>query len=400
MGETDIPTPIDLEKPSALAAQPEGGIDLDKQLSQSASLAIELPPQYELIGRVSEGGMGAIFKARNVQTGALYAIKILHQEFNDNEEIHQRFFLEAKVASTLKHPNICQFHDFGITESGTAYLVMEWIDGINLQNKVMRDGPLTTSETIQIFQQAASALEHAHGKKLVHRDLKPDNIMLSRRRDGQTVVHVVDFGIAKLTPDEQTISRSKGLTQTGMIVGTPLYMSPEQARAFNVDQRSDIYSFGCVMYFALSGSPPFYGESVLDTMYQHVSKEVPLFDSKLKIPESMSMIVYKAMEKEPDDRYQDIVTLAGDLRKINRGITVEHRPLAKERQNSRKRVFRVAYFVLGFLIMYAVSIALQNLLSALTASPPAETTKAKAVAPKHAEGKPSKGSQKKPARKN
>lgn len=399
MGETEIPTPVDPDRQTAPVTQPEAG-NLDKKLSQSASLAIELPPQYELIGRVSEGGMGAIFKARNVSTGALYAIKILHQEFNDNEEIHQRFFLEAKVASTLKHPNICQFHDFGITESGTAYLVMEWIDGINLQNKVMRDGPLSTSETVQIFQQAASALEHAHGKKLVHRDLKPDNIMLSRRRDGQTVVHVVDFGIAKLTPDEQTISRSKGLTQTGMIVGTPLYMSPEQARAFNVDQRSDIYSFGCVMYFALSGSPPFYGESVLDTMYQHVSKEVPQFDSQLRVPESLSMIVYKAMEKEPADRYQDILTLAGDLRNVNRGITVEHRPLAKERLNSRKRVVRLAYFVLGFLIMYAVSIALQNLLSALTASPQTETTKAKAASQKHGDKKPSKESQKKPARKN
>jgi serine/threonine-protein kinase len=341
-------------------------IALEKQQRQLETLAQELPEQYELLDRVSEGGMGAIFKARNRYTNSPYAIKVLHQEFNNDEKIHKRFFLEAKVASSLNHPHICKFQDFGITASGTPYLVMEWINGISLQNKVSRDGPLLADEAVTIFMQIAAALEHAHANKLVHRDLKPDNIMLSRRnRDDHIIVHIVDFGIAKLTIDEQNASLSKGLTQTGMIVGTPLYMSPEQARAGDVDKRSDIYSMGCLMYFTLSGQPPFLGNSVLDTMYQHINKEVPRFNAKLEVPDNLGLIIYKAMEKAPQDRYQDMETLARDLRKLNRGITIEHAPLAKDRAKQRKQLMWSAYFIFGFLVMYALSIGIQNLLNSI-----------------------------------
>jgi eukaryotic-like serine/threonine-protein kinase len=364
-------TPVDNEVDKPFAGTPLDVEKTEAELARQAEiLSKELPEQYELLARVSEGGMGAIFKARNRHTDALYAIKILHPECSDNEEMHKRFILEAKVASALKHPNICQFHDFGITASGTSYLVMEWINGLNLQRKVMRDGPLSVEEALVIFRQIAAALEYAHSNKLVHRDLKPDNIMLSRGGpDRQTIVHIVDFGIAKQTPDEQSISRAKGLTQTGMIVGTPLYMSPEQARAMDVDQRSDVYSFGCLMYFALSGEPPFYGDSILDTMYAHVSKEVSPFDPKLKIPDALAMIVYKAMEKEPADRYQDMRTLGGDLRKVDRGITVEHRALARDRISTRNKLIKIGSFVVGFLIMYAISIAIQGLLGAVAPEP-------------------------------
>jgi len=151
-----------------------------------------------------------------------------------------------------------------------------------------------------------------------------------------------------------------------MIVGTPLYMSPEQARALDVDLRSDVYSFGCLMYFALSGEPPFFGDSILDTMYAHCSKEVSPFDAKLKVPEALAMIVYKAMEKDPADRYQDMRTLGGDLRKVDRGITVEHRALARDRVSTRNKIIKIGSFVIGFLIMYAISMAIQGLLGAVT----------------------------------
>lgn len=375
-------TPVDNLAKSENAPSSAGEREMAKQLD---ILSRELPEQYEIIERVTEGGMGAIFKARNRHTGSVYAVKILHPDCDDNEEMHKRFFLEAKVASTLKHPNICQFQDFGVTESGTAYLVMEWISGINLCRKVMRDGPLPVEEALQIYIQIAAALEYAHENKLIHRDLKPENIMLSRRaRDGQTQVHIVDFGIAKLAGDEQSISRSKGLTQTGMIVGTPLYMSPEQARALDVDQRSDIYSFGCLMYFGLSGEPPFEGDSILDTMYAHVSKEVAPFDAKLKIPEDLSMIVYKAMEKEPSDRYQNAHALGADLRKVHRGITVETKPLARERVNKRNNLMKGASFAVGLVLMYLLSIGLQSLFATIAKTARDNTQKIENATPKPA----------------
>jgi serine/threonine-protein kinase len=330
----------------------------------------DLPKQYELLGKIRTGGMGAIYKAQNRFTKQFYAIKVLHPEGANDPQTRQRFTIEAKAASSLKHPHICQVFDFGVTDSEMLYLVMEWIDGISLDQKVTRDGPLQDAEAIQIFLQVCAALAFAHNNNVVHRDLKPDNIMLSRdQKSGANNVHIVDFGIAKvIKPDSNSKPSLEGLTQSGTIVGTPSYMSPEQARAKVVDKRSDVYSLGCVMYFALSGRAPFLGDSYMDVLYQHVKEPPPIIDPALKVSPKLTLIMLKTMEKKPEDRYQSMDLLAGDLKKLAKGVGIRLKPLARDREKFRNNVLMFASFIVGFALIYAFGIWVQDV-----AHPPADT---------------------------
>ncbi len=341
------------------------------------TLIAELPKQYEVLGKIGEGGMGSIVKARNRYTGAAAAIKILRSEAARHEESLRRFIAEAKAASSLKHPNICHVFDFGITDKGVAYLVMDWINGIDLERKVLRDGHLPGNESIHIFQQVASALAYAHRNKVIHRDIKPQNIMLSRDTDGRTEVHLVDFGIAKIISDEESALPGQGLTKVGMVMGTPLYMSPEQACGEKLDNRSDIYSLGCVMYYALTGYPPFLGKSAIETINQHLSQAPPQMSPSLKLSADLKLIVLKAMEKRLEDRYSNMDQLVTDLKKLTKGVTLKHRPLYGQRQSNRKKAIVVLCFIFGFILMYSLSVGLQNLLDIVTpnASAPKGTAK-------------------------
>lgn len=324
-------------------------IESEPEIARPDLLQNELPKQYTVLGEIKSGGMGAIYKVENRFTKVIHAIKVIKPESAKDAATRQRFIVEAKAASSLKHPNICQTFDFGVSDNHVLYLVMEWLTGISLQQKVSRDGPLSKGEAITIFQQVASALIHAHEHNVIHRDLKPDNIMLSFNQNGGTMVHIVDFGIAKVMSDN-TPSKD-GLTQAGALLGTPMYMSPEQASGDSVDQRADLYSLGCVMYFALSGKPPFIGNSMLDTLYQHVHKPPPPIDAALKISSDMLSIMMKALEKKPEDRYQDMNQLLADLNKLANGDTVRPRLLARDRKKIRSGVLLPVIFLAGFAIV-------------------------------------------------
>ncbi len=319
---------------------------MSAEIDQPDLLQNELPKQYEVLGEIKSGGMGAIYKVENRFTKVIYAVKVIKPEAAKDAAMRQRFIVEAKAASLLKHPNICQTYDFGVSENHVLYLVMEWLTGISLQQKVSRDGPLQAAEATTIFQQVASALNHAHEHNVIHRDLKPDNIMLSRDENGGTVVHIVDFGIAKVI-SENTPSKD-GLTQAGALLGTPMYMSPEQANGDAVDQRADLYSLGCVMYFALSGKPPFIGNSLLDTLYQHVHKPPPPLDAGLKISSAMTAIMMKALEKKPEDRYQNMTQLLADLNKLAKGGSVKPRLLARDRKKIRSGLLLPLIFIAAY----------------------------------------------------
>ncbi len=322
-----------------------------------------LPEQYSVIGKVSEGGMGAIYKVKNCYTGGNFAVKVLRKECAYDEEMRQRFIGEAKSASSLKHPAICQVHDFGINKD-VPYLVMDWIDGISLERKLRRDGPLEQTEAINIFLQIAQALALAHEHAVVHRDLKPENIMLAGGgTDGHTKVQIVDFGIAKVLTEDGDAIKSQGLTKTGVVLGTPLYMSPEQALGKSVDQRSDIYSFGCVMYAALSGTPPFVGETFVDTANKHISEAPPAINQALGVSNGLKMITLKAMEKKPEDRYQSMDEIIADLKKLTKGVQLERVSLASERQRKRKMIITAVIFIVAFVLMYLAGGFLQDLLS-------------------------------------
>lgn len=270
--------------------------------------------QYELLGELGAGGMGAVYRAHRKGVDKTLALKKLHARFAGDAASVQRFQQEAKAASLLTHVNLVSVYDFGMARDGTPYLVMDYVDGISLAELIRQHGHLPATRVVSIFQQACEGLVHAHQKKVVHRDLKPNNIMLTRTDEELDLVKIVDFGIAKLMPQAET--NQQRLTQTGDVVGSPVYMSPEQCVGAKVDERSDIYSLGCVMYESLMGEPPFLGENIVQTILHHLNAAPQPFASRrpdVDVPPALEKIVFKCLEKTPSQRYQTVAELRDDL---------------------------------------------------------------------------------------
>lgn len=284
----------------------------DPRLSQSSMIGKVFADKYEILGVLGEGGMSIVYKARHRYMDRVVAVKVLHDHLVSDKNAIARFEHESKAASSLSHLNIVSVHDFGMTRQDQAYFVMDCLEGPSLADLLEQKGRLAVSEALPIFLQTCDGLEHAHKKRVVHRDLKPSNLVLMKNEDGSTVVKIVDFGIAKLLPiDGQQQQR---LTQTGEIFGSPLYMSPEQCQGNSLDQRSDIYSFGCLMYETISGVPPHIGESFVDTVVKHTTETPSPFSQAvpdLQIPAAVEACIMKCLAKNPDDRYQS----AHELRK-------------------------------------------------------------------------------------
>ena len=264
--------------------------------------------KYEILELLGKGGMSAVYKARHLAMDKIVALKVLHQHLTEDELSLRRFRQEAQAASALRHPNIVSTYDFGESDK-IPYLIMDFVDGCSLDSLLEKNGVLDLPRFLEVFQQVATAISHAHKHGVVHRDLKPSNIMITNNNE----VRLVDFGIAKLlTPSEQ----SQQLTQTGEVFGSPLYMSPEQCKGIQVDARSDIYSLGCVMYESLSGTVPFKGESVFDTIYKHINDAPPpLVANQLDadVRDQVEITLLKALAKLPEDRFQNVTELEKDL---------------------------------------------------------------------------------------
>lgn len=254
--------------------------------------------------------MGAVYKATHTALAKTVAIKVLWPYFSANSSAEERFHQEATAASRLNHPGLVPVHDYGVTESGAPYLVMQYAEGDSLAAVLEKEGRLGIARMIDIFVQICDALSYAHANNVIHRDVKPGNIILNNQ-SGVEKVQIVDFGIAKvLTVNEQ----DPGLTQTGEIVGSPFYMSPEQCVGDQVDHRCDIYSVACVMYETLTGEPPFRGQHTMHTMFMQVNEPVNFTLCKeVKIPISLQQIIEKALQKKPEDRYQSLDQLKAEL---------------------------------------------------------------------------------------
>ena len=278
---------------------------------------IDLPEQYEIFEQVSEGGMGVIFRGRHKRTEARLAIKVMHPHLSTNELHLRRFEQEARTASTLHHPNIVVVHDFGITPKSIAYLVMEWLDGSNLDPVIRIGGTISLARFLHIFIQATSALAHAHRKGVIHRDIKPSNLILATTPERPDFVKVVDFGIAKVLSEES--DDAMNLTRTGDILGSPLYMSPEQCMGNKMDARSDIYSLGCVMYQALVGITPLKGENAVQLIFRHVHDMPPRPSSikaDIELPELMEPLLFKCLQKDPAKRFSTMDELEAELKRV------------------------------------------------------------------------------------
>lgn len=266
---------------------------------------------YEFVDIVGEGGMSVVYKARDKILGRTVAIKLMHAHVASSSKQILRFQQEAKAASLLSHPNIISVHEFGTLEDGQPFLIMDYAEGRSLAEIVASRGRLPIVRALGIFVQVCDGLSHAHRKNVIHRDLKPSNIMLCRGDRGEDQAKVVDFGIAKIVRAD---ADKRGLTQTGEVFGSPPYMSPEQCAGWPMNNRSDIYSMGCLMFEALTGKPPFTGDSLVETVYKHMHETAPpLVADDEKFPEMLQVIVAKALAKEPGDRYETMEKLRADL---------------------------------------------------------------------------------------
>jgi eukaryotic-like serine/threonine-protein kinase len=275
--------------------------------------------RYVVIGRAGSGGMAEVYRARDELLGREVALKVLNRRLSTDKTFVERFRREAQSAANLNHPNVVSLFDYG-SDGGTYYIVMEFIDGQPLADIVRSEGPLMPERAAEIAADVAGALDRAHAAGLVHRDIKPSNIMINSQ--GQT--KVTDFGIARAmtTDGEQT------MTQTGMVIGTAAYLSPEQAQGHPVDPRSDVYSLGVVLYEMLTGGPPFTGDTPLSVAYKHV-RENPAPPSTINpdVHSELDAIVMKALAKNPDNRYQTAREFREDLQRFLSGQRVLATPL-------------------------------------------------------------------------
>ncbi len=314
-----------IQKKACIVCQKEFAGNIDKCPEDGVALTVLDSPRDPLVGtlfcdrfQITEvlggGGMGMVYRAQHLMMQRSVAIKILHTKMAGNADALKRFSVEAKAASNFSHPNILNVHDFGVSSQGQPYMVMDFLDGINLTSLLDTEKRVAVGRALGIFLQVTSALAHAHSKEIIHRDVKPSNIMLVEFEGRKDFVKLVDFGIAKVL--NPSIPEAENLTRTGEVFGSPLYMSPEQCKGQKLDVRADIYSLGAVMYRVVTGKPIFDSTDPLETMFRQVS-EMPLGFAKVcpegEIPQILEAVIFKCLAKERDDRYQSMNELREDL---------------------------------------------------------------------------------------
>ena len=273
--------------------------------------------RYELVRRLARGGMAEVHLARDLLLDRPVALKVLYPELSRDPSFVERFRREAQAAANLSHPNIVSVYDWG-EEEGTYFIVMEYVDGESLASLVHRAGALQADEAAEIGAEIAAALAVAHRNHMVHRDVKPGNVLIDR--NGQ--IKVTDFGIAR------AVNTTENLTQPGSVMGTATYFSPEQAQGLGVDPRSDVYSLGVVLYELVTGGPPFSADSPVAVAYKHV-REDPVLPSRRnpEVPADFERIILTAMNKNPDDRYANALELRDDLVRFRQGRPIAAAPV-------------------------------------------------------------------------
>ncbi len=289
-------------------------VSLDNPAGRDLDLVGEtLSDRYRIVDQLGRGGMGAVFRAEDQQTGQIHAIKVLRQSLIDSPEMFNRFRREAQVTSSIGHPNIVTISDFGRTSEGAPYFVMEYLEGLDLGALLRRDGPMPWRRVFGLALQICSALQAAHAAGILHRDVKPENfILLDSSKDD--FIKVLDFGIAKRTDREGSV-----ITRVGAFVGTPEYMSPEQARGDPLDARVDVYGVGVLLYHLIVGDVPFRGASEFEVLSKH-AKEPPVPPTEanphVRLPRDAEAVILRALAKAPEERHRAMWELAAALQGV------------------------------------------------------------------------------------
>lgn len=280
-----------------------------------------LADKYLVQEKIGQGHLGEVFQATALESGKRFAIKFLSKNYTNQERAIQRFRREAKSASELDHPNIVKVYEFGDTEDGRCYIVMELVNGITLRRAIRKTGPISALDCANIFLQISSALIHSHKRGLVHRDLKPSNIIITNRGKENQAIKLVDFGLARHIDAEKAAQEK--VTLEGYVVGTPAYMSPEQCLGQTIDPRSDIYSMGCVMFRALTGLAPVAGNTARETMENQINRTIVPLDripAHIEIPDELKEIINTSLMIKPEDRYQTVEEIEEVLLKYKQNL--------------------------------------------------------------------------------
>ncbi len=296
-----------------------------------------LDAKYELLARLGQGGMGTVYRARRVHIGDEVAVKVLHQHYSIEADVVARFRREAQAAATLRHPNVVAIYDYSeMRGAAMAYIVMELVPGVPLGQLLKNGNRLPLERAVALMSHICAGVGAAHRRQIVHRDLKPDNIIVTPpSRDNETeAVKVVDFGIAKL----RDLAATQALTQTGMIIGTPFYMSPEQCRGDELDARSDVYSLGVMFYEMIAGLRPFNAPTPTGVIAKHLTQAPPPLHATLKIPSAVEAVLMRALAKDPQARQADATALAFELENA----------LQQTNANTRKNIQAVNHVVPSF----------------------------------------------------
>ena len=268
--------------------------------------------RYQLLRKVGDGGMAFVYEAKDKSLNRIVAVKVLRPEFGDDEDFLKKFRREAEAIASVSHPNIVSIYDVG-EDRNVNYIVMEFIDGKNLKDIIRSEGILDEYTALEITKQIAKALSLAHRKGIIHRDIKPHNILISN--EGR-IVKVADFGIAK------AVSNST-MTNVGNIIGSVHYFSPEQAKGRSVTSNTDLYSLGIVLFEMLTGRLPFRGDSPISIALQHINDDIEFTDEeKTRIPQSVRTIIRKLTEKSVENRYQNADEVIDDIEYIEKNMTV------------------------------------------------------------------------------
>ncbi|HSA93861.1 MAG TPA: serine/threonine-protein kinase, partial [Terriglobales bacterium] len=266
--------------------------------------------KYEIVEKIGAGGMGSVYRAKHLAFNEVRAIKVVSSRLLEDESLLRRFKTEAIVTRKLQHPNAVRVDDLDTTDDGRPFIVMEFVQGRDLRKVIEQEGPMPAGRALGIIRQVCAALDAAHALGITHRDIKPDNILLVKQPDGSETVKVLDFGIAKVREGAMDVGAGYTATKTGMVVGTPQYLSPEQALGKSgdaIDGRSDLYSLGIVLYEMLTGQLPFESDTPMGLLLHHI-QTVPRAPHEVRpdlgISPGLSAVLMRALEKNRDLRFQ------------------------------------------------------------------------------------------------